>query len=222
MTQLETIFEDIFNSNELIRMIFSNKRRKSLEYSKVMIRPVKVGGNISYQAEYTFEKKVTHQNLQAEDAAVLAGKLVYEDFKQINIFTVNEDIQILASKPSKPRITTKPASKGMPSLEHNREKKRIIPEGIPCDFLIRLGVMEPDGKVVQRHYSKYRQINRYLEIVEESSAGLPKDRTLKIVDFGCGKAYLTFALYYYFVKLHNRKVEIIGLDLKRRRYKVLQ
>ena len=214
MKQLENMFTDIFKSNELIRMIFSGKRRKSLEYSKVMIRPVKTGDGINYQAEYTFEKKVTHQNLQADEAAALAGQLVAEDFKQINIFTVNEDIQVLASNPAKPRITTKPATKGMPSLEHNREKKRIIPEGVPCDFLIRLGVMEPDGKVVQRHYSKYRQINRYLEIVEESSAGLPKDRTLKIVDFGCGKAYLTFALYYYFVKLHNRKVEIIGLDLK--------
>ena len=214
MTQLENMFNDIFEGNELIRMVFSDRRRKSIEYRKVMIRPVKVNESISYQAEYTYEKKVTHQNLQADDAALLAEKLVTEDFKQINIFTLSEDIQILASKPAKPRITTKPATKGMPSLEHNREKKRIIPEGVPCDFLIRLGVMEPDGKIVQKHYSKYRQINRYLEVVAESSAGLPSDRTLKIVDFGCGKAYLTFALYYYFVKLHNRKVEIIGLDLK--------
>ena len=214
MTQLENMFNDIFEGNELIRMVFSDRRRKSIEYRKVMIRPVKVNGSISYQAEYTYEKKVTHQNLQADDAALLAEKLVIEDFKQINIFTLSEDIQILASKPAKPRITTKPATKGMPSLEHNREKKRIIPEGVPCDFLIRLGVMEPDGKIIQKHYSKYRQINRYLEVVAESSAGLPSDRTLKIVDFGCGKAYLTFALYYYFVKLHNRKVEIIGLDLK--------
>ena len=214
MTQLENMFNDIFEGNELIRMVFSDRRRKSIEYRKVMIRPVKVNGSISYQAEYTYEKKVTHQNLQADDAALLAEKLLTEDFKQINIFTLSEDIQILASKPAKPRITTKPATKGMPSLEHNREKKRIIPEGVPCDFLIRLGVMEPDGKIIQKHYSKYRQINRYLEVVAESSAGLPSDRTLKIVDFGCGKAYLTFALYYYFVKLHNRKVEIIGLDLK--------
>ncbi len=214
MEQLEKLFTKIFQDRELVRMIFSGKRKKSLEYNKVTIRPVKIENTLHYQAEYTFEKKVTHKNLSEAEASGLALQLVIENFKQINIFTLSEDIQILASKASKPRITTKPASKGMPTLEHNREKRRIIPEGTPCDFLIRLGVMDETGKVIPKHYSKYRQINRYLEIVEDCLENLSKDRPLKIVDFGCGKAYLTFALYYYFHKMHNRQVDIIGLDLK--------
>lgn len=214
METLQTLFYDIFAKGELVRMIFSGKRKKSLACAKVTIRPVKISGKTCFQAEYTFEKKVTHENLSAEEAAALALRLTQEAFKQINIFTLSEDVQVLASKPEKPRITTKPATKGMPTLEHNREKKRLIPEKMPCDFLARLGVMDKDGNVIQKHYSKYRQINRYLEIVEDVFPALPKDRPLRIIDFGCGKAYLTFALYYYLKVLKGRDVEIIGLDLK--------
>lgn len=102
------------------------------------------------------------------------------------------------------------------NLEHNQAKNYIIPDEQPCDFLIRLGVMDKNGKVFQKHYSKFRQINRYLEILEDVYEDLPKHpgRPLRIIDFGCGKAYLTFAVYYYLKVLHNHDVEIIGLDLK--------
>lgn len=215
MNQLEERLADLFNGGELIRMIFSSKRKKSAQYNKVSIRPVEISGQVLFQAEYTFDKKVTHENLSCQAASQLALQLVKEDFKQINAFTLAEDIQILASKPEKARITTKPATKGMPSLEHNKTKNYILADGVPCDFLIRLGVMEEGGKVVQKHYSKFRQINRYLEIVEDVFPYLPTDRVLKIIDFGCGKAYLTFALYYYLRIRQNRDVKIIGLDLKK-------
>lgn len=215
MNQLEERLADLFSGGELIRMIFSSKRKKSVEYNKVSIRPVEISGQVLFQAEYTFDKKVTHENLSCQAASALALQLIKEDFKQINAFTLAEDIQILASKPEKARITTKPATKGMPSLEHNKTKNYIIADGVPCDFLIRLGVMEESGKVIQKHYSKFRQINRYLEIVEDVFPYLPTGRVLKIIDFGCSKAYLTFALYYYLRIRKNRDVQIIGLDLKK-------
>ena len=215
MNQLEKLLADIFCGRELIRMVFSSKRKKSIEYTKVTVRPVEISGQLLFQAEYTYDKKVTHENLSGQAALALALQLVKEDFKQINAFTLSEDIQVLASKPEKARITTKPATKGMPSLEHNKTKNYIIADGAPCDFLIRLGVMDQEGKVIQKHYSKFRQINRYLEIVEDVFPYLPEDRVLKIIDFGCGKAYLTFALYYYLRIIKNRNVRIIGLDLKK-------
>lgn len=215
MNQLRKLLADIFSGGELIRMVFSSKRKKSIEYTKVTIRPVEISGQLLFQAEYTYDKKVTHENLSGQAALALALQLVKEDFKQINAFTLSEDIQVLASKPEKARITTKPATKGMPSLEHNKTKNYIIADGAPCDFLIRLGVMDQEGKVIQKHYSKFRQINRYLEIVEDVFPYLPEDRVLKIIDFGCGKAYLTFALYYYLRIIKNRNVRIIGLDLKK-------
>lgn len=139
---------------------------------------------------------------------------ILRDFKQVNIFTEEEDIQILAPKLDKPRITRKSGTQKQKSLSHNQAKNYIVPEGTPCDFLIRLGVMDAKGKVFQKHYAKFRQINRFLEILQDVLPYLPKDKTLRIIDFGCGKAYLTFALYHYLKIMLGREVEIIGLDLK--------
>lgn len=217
MEKLRTLFEEIFCEEKLVKMVFGDKRRKSLEYKKVMIRPVLIGGQLVYQVEYTFDKKVTHENLPAEQAKEKALALVVEDFKQINIFLEGSDIQVLASKPENPKITRKGGTKVQANLDHNHKKKYVIPDGQPCDFLIHLGVMGEDGKVFKKHYSKFRQINRYLEIVEDVFPYLPEyadGRPLKIIDFGCGKAYLTFAIYYYLKVLKKRNVEIIGLDLK--------
>jgi len=218
MKQMTALFEEIFAEEKLIKMIFSDKRKKSQECQKTAIRPVRIGGQLLYQVEYTFEKKVTHENLPAEDAVKKSLDLITEDFKQINIFLDGEDIQVLAAKPATPKVSRRGGTKKQGSLDHNQKKNYIIPDGQPVDFLVRLGVMDKDGRVFKKHYGKFRQINRYLEIVEDVFPYLPEEgpdgRPLKIIDFGCGKAYLTFAIYYYLKVLKNRNVEIIGLDLK--------
>ncbi len=217
MKQMTALFEDIFREEKLIKMIFGGKRKKSQECQKAAIRPVRISGQLVYQVEYTFEKKVTHENLNAEDAVKKSLDLITEDFKQINIFLEGEDIQVLASKPASPKVSRKGGTKKQGSLEHNQKKNYIIPDGQPVDFLVHLGVMDKDGRVFKKHYGKFRQINRYLEIVEDVFPYLPEyadGRPLKIIDFGCGKAYLTFAIYYYLKVLKQRNVEIIGLDLK--------
>lgn len=203
-----------FDNGRLIKIIFADKRRKSIEYKKVTLRPVTIKGEYMYQAEFHYDKKVTHRNIPYYEGIDFASELIASDFKQINILTEDEDIQILASKPDKPRITAKPAQRKSGNLSHDRKKQYIIEDGVPCDFLIELGVMSPEGKVFKKHYSKFRQINRYLEIADDSFDALPKDGCLRIIDFGCGKSYLTFALYYYLKLIKNRDVEIIGLDLK--------
>lgn len=232
MDRITTLFDEVFALNEsgepsLVKMILSDKRKKSCEISKATVRPVKLQGEILYQYEYTLGPKVTHENLKPHQAAEKAFNLYINIFKQVNIFTTDGDIQVLAAKPEKPRIQKKVrgaatggARTGISDIaqsmeySHNKKKKRLIPEGEPCDFLMELGVMDAEYKVVPRYYNKYRQINRYLEIVDDVFPHLPSDKTLKIIDFGCGKAYLTFAVYYYLKVLKNRNVEIIGLDLK--------
>ena len=215
MKQMTALFEEIFREEKLIKMIVGGKRKKSQECQKASIRPVRIAGQLVYQVEYTFEKKVTHENLSAEDAMKKSLDLITEDFKQINIFLEGEDIQVLASKPATPKVSRKGGTKKQGSLDHNKKKQYVIPDGEPVDFLVRLGVMDRDGRVFKKHYGKFRQINRYLEIVEDVFPYLPEgERPLKIIDFGCGKAYLTFAIYYYLKVLKQRNVEIIGLDLK--------
>ncbi len=214
MEQIIKVLEKSLFKYKPVKLIFSNARKKSLPYKKVTLRPVIIQCQMMYQAEYQYEKKVIQDNLTADDVIDVCASLVERDFKQVNIFTEEADIQILASKPAKPRFIEKPGSMKQENLEHNQVKNYIIPDEQPCDFLIRLGVMDKNGKVFQKHYSKFRQINRYLEILDDVFEYLPKDKTLRIIDFGCGKAYLTFALYHYLKVLKNLNVEIIGLDPK--------
>ena len=99
-------------------------------------------------------------------------------------------------------------------LSHNRSKKYILEEGIPVGFLIDLGVMTKDGKIVHAKYDKYRQINRFLEFIEDILPQLDKNQEQTIIDFGCGKSYLTFAMYYYLKVLKGYDIRVVGLDLK--------
>lgn len=207
--------EHTLNHEILVKLSFGDLRRKSSPYKKVVLRPVLLQGKLNYQAEYHFPTKVTHTNMGKEECLKLCCELITDVFKQMNLFSEEGDYQVLASNPDKPKIIRKPASKVVSSLKHNQEKQYLIPDLTPCDFLIRLGVMDQSGRVLQKHYAKFRQINRFLEIVSDVLSFLPnKQEPLRIVDFGCGKAYLTFALYYYLKLKLNKNIEIIGLDLK--------
>ncbi|NLD19845.1 MAG: SAM-dependent methyltransferase [Clostridiales bacterium] len=214
MEKITSVLCSAMDGGKLVKIVFAGKKKKSLEYKKVILRPVTIKGEYMCQAEFHYDKKVIHKNIPYYEAVDFAGDLIRNDFKQINILTEDEDIQILASKPDNPKITYQETSRNIGSIQHDRKKQYIIPDGEPCDFLIKLGVMSEDGKVVQKHYSKFRQINRFLEITDDSFESLPTQGTIRIIDFGCGKSYLTFALYYYLKLMKKRDVEIVGLDLK--------
>ncbi|MBR0598771.1 class I SAM-dependent methyltransferase [Sinanaerobacter chloroacetimidivorans] len=218
MEKIILLLKEILSNQTLVKAVFSGLRNKSVPYQKAVIRPILLNGSYYCQIEYHYKNKVTHENLSPEKCLEVSKNLIQDSFKQVNLFSSEGDYQILAAKPHLPRILKKPPSKGLPSLDHNQAKQYLIPDDIPCDFLIRLGVMDQEGHVIQKHYSKFRQINRFLDIVSDVLAYLPdpaKDaKAIRIVDFGCGKAYLTFALYYYLKIMLNKNVEIIGLDLK--------
>lgn len=224
MEKLLPLIESLFREEQIVQMVFGGVRKKSADCRKVSLRPILLKETLHYQVEYHFEKKVTHENLPRSEARELCLRLLREEFKQLNIFSAEADYQILAAKPERPRIVKQKPTKAMGALSHNQEKQYIIPDGKPCDFLIRLGVMTRDGQVIQKHYSKFRQINRFLEIVSDVVDYLPgaadtdgtrPDTPVKIIDFGCGKAYLTFALYYYLKLQLKKNVDIVGLDLKK-------
>ena len=203
---LEKTLNEIFENRTLVKMIAGNRRKKSLEYTKVTLKPIVIKNEYQYQAEYSYDKKVTHLNIPADEILSFALSLL-DDFKQLNIFTT--------SKADNPRVTVRKTEAKSAELSHNRDKNYLIAEGTPCDFLVKLGVMNKDGTVKPKHYHKFRQINRFLEIVEDVYPALPTDRTIRIIDFGCGKSYLTFALYYYLHIIKERNVSIVGLDLNK-------
>ena len=214
MNPISELIEKIIEEKSLIRLVLGNKRKKTLPYQKVIIRPFSSGEELLYQVEYVYPKKVMHENLTADEFSDLVSELINTSFKQANFFTVSADYQILAAKADKPRIIEQSPTMKPQGLEHNHVKQYIIPDGKPCDFLIRLGVMNDSGQVLKKHYRKFRQINRFLEIVGDVMGEFSDKKKLKIIDFGCGKAYLTFALYYYLKKQLGIDVDITGLDLK--------
>ena len=201
-------------SVQLIHITISNPRTKG-GVKKIIIRPVQLKNEIYYQKSAYEEKKVFHDNLTAEECCQQIETLL-EEFKQVELLTETERLTALISKKGKATVKIKKTGCECKErdLSHNRKKEYLIPEGTPIPYLVDLGVMTKEGKIVHSRYDKYRQINRFLEFIEDILINLPKDRPVRILDFGCGKSYLTFAMYEY---LHERKgyqVEMIGLDLK--------
>ncbi len=211
----ERLLKEIIIDNSLILGVFSNLKRKSDDsFSKVDVKPVLIKEELKYQFSFYYSNKVLHKNLDPAEAIDEIEDLLNNIFKQAMIFTIDADYQILISKKGKTNILKKKATKKSMDLNHNRKKKYILEDGEPVDFLIRLGVMNELGKVSKKRYDKFRQINRFLEMVEDIIPKLNKEDKLNIVDFGCGKSYLTFALYHYLVEKLEIDVNIIGLDLK--------
>lgn len=212
MERTRQLISRLLEEESLIFAAFGNVRQKSLLCKKVTIRPVMIKEERAYQAEYHVQDKVTHENMTPEETEVLFERLLCLQYKQLNIFAKDGDYTILANKPEHIKIIRKQPTRKDIDLSHDKERIYIIPEGTPCDFLIRLGVMTADGQIIPKHRNKFRQINRFLEIVEDCLPLLPPEPT--IIDFGCGKSYLTFALYHYLNTVKSYNATLIGLDLK--------
>ncbi|WP_082867682.1 class I SAM-dependent methyltransferase [Paenibacillus macquariensis] len=190
------------------------RKKEGISYTKVQIKPVELKKVLHYQFAYYYSNKVVHKNATEEEAITLLEELFEQTFRQGIICTSEADYQILISKKFKVSILTKSPSKSEVDLSHNRKKQYVLEEGQPIPFLVELGIMNEDGKVLARKYDKFKQINRFLEMVEDVLPSLPEDRPLTIVDFGCGKSYLTFALYHYLAIQERRTLNVVGLDLK--------
>ena len=208
---------DICISDKLIDMVISGQKNKSEDKAvKVRIRPVILKNEIEYQVSEFVGRKVLHSNHGAADVKKKIIDYMTEDFKQAQINMTDAAATILSSKSKTLTCKYKKAGqlKVQRDLSHNRTKKYIIQEGKPVAFMIDLGVMGQDGKIIRTRYDKFRQINRFLEYIEDILPKLDKERELTIIDFGCGKSYLTFAMYYYLKELKGYNIRIIGLDLK--------
>ncbi|MBR2915695.1 MAG: SAM-dependent methyltransferase [Clostridia bacterium] len=194
------------------RFIISNPVSKTAEYKKITADKKPFGFQIS---KYT-EKQVFHENVSENELAFRCAELVYGNYKQVNGFAENNEHILLISKKGASRYSVKEnGSVSVPeNTQHNREKNYILSQGENIPPLIDMGVFTKDGKVINAMYHKYKQINRFLETVDDEISSYPSD-TLNVIDFGCGKSYLTFVLYYYLTAVKGKKVNMIGLDLKK-------
>lgn len=212
MDDATRLLERLLAGDALLRAVFSNRRKKAEPCTKIILRPVLIAGEKRYQAELHHRDKVFHENLKKEDVSARVQEWMRDSFRQAVFFASDGDYTLLANKPDNIRIKKSEPTGQAASLSHDREKQHILPEGTPCDVLIRLGIMTDSGKVVAKHRDKFQQINRFLEIVRDCLPSLP-DKPL-IVDFGCGKSYLTFALYHYLNEQLGIGARFAGYDLK--------
>lgn len=220
---------DRFLNEDLEKLVLSNPREKEGTF-KIQIRPVAIQGTLKFQAEEFTGKQAFHKNLEPDQAKHYIAEQLSRQFKQMELKSSQGSVQALVSKKGKMTVKVKnnPISANPPSakmaapsrkeklaaLSHNRSKRYVIEEGTPVPFLVDLGVMTAEGKIVRSRYDKFRQINRFLEFIEDVLPRLDKSRENVIIDFGCGKSYLTFAMYYYLKVQMGYPIRIIGLDLK--------
>ena len=201
----------------LVRIIISNPVEKQ-GMSKVKIRPLKQKDLMLFQAEELIGNQAFHKNLSKEECADYAADLLDGTFRQLELESSKGQVRILISKKGIPDIKSKRIPQKITAVpavtEHNRQKNYILKEGTPIPFLVDLGVMTENGTIIRSRYDKFRQINRFLEFIEDILPRLHKDRENVIIDFGCGKSYLTFAMYYYLHIQKGYSIRMIGLDLK--------
>ena len=204
--------------NERLYQITAGGPRKKDGAVRLKLRPVMIKDELCFQMESYRGNQVFHHNVSAAEAMEEMGKDMEDSFRQLDVETM--DFQAVALVSKKGKITIKKKKSGGEkakelSLSHNRAKKYILEEGKPVPFLVDLGVQTQDGRIVKSRYDKFRQINRFLEFIADIMPILPKDRCVRIIDFGCGKSYLTFVMYYYLHELCGLDIRVTGLDLKK-------
>lgn len=210
----QQLFERI-QQKQLVSATISQPRKKSDELKRVKLKPVEIKGQYHIQLEYQYERILKHENVLLENFYAYLEDL-FQKFRQFNGQFTDSTIQIQLSKKNKVfwKEEKTEAIKEV-SLAHNRKKHYLLEESTPYPFLVRLGVQTPEGKVKKQKYDKFRQINRFLEFIDDSLDYLPKDRQIRILDFGSGKSYLTFALYHYLKIEKGLDIKVTGLDLKK-------
>ena len=214
MEKVRQLLEKNLNENTL-RAVVSTRRSKQVS-QKLVFRPFIEKNRLMFQREEYANNQVFHENMDKETTVEQICTFLEKDYKQLDLLCEQSSFSALVSKKGKSTIKeNKNQIAKKIDLSHNRKKRYILDTDEVIPFLVDLGVQTKEGKIVDKKYKKYKQINRFLEFVKDVLPELPKDRPVKIIDFGCGKSYLTFAVYYYLHIMNGRDVEMIGLDLKK-------
>lgn len=212
MEEIKEYIAQMVQSN-VSRLILSKPVSKSEPYKKIIIEEK---GSFFQIAQYT-EKQVFHQNIIGTELEQKLYVLFSQHFMQINAWSEGQEHILLLSKKGNATYKRRSLAKQEIRLhneEHNRKKNYILEEGNPIAPLVDMGIFTADGKIVHAMYDKYKQINRFLEILDDEVGNLKEDQ-VNVIDFGCGKSYLTFVVYYYLSVIKKKKAKVIGLDLKK-------
>ncbi|MDR0850591.1 MAG: SAM-dependent methyltransferase [Christensenellaceae bacterium] len=203
-------FQQYFDKNATVKVIFSAAHA---EYKKIIVKPVEIKGEVKWQVERHLSDKVFHTNLSLSQLLSEIKQNIINNYKQINIVNKNSAIQILVSKKGKVTVRVSQTQERSQDLGHNKSKSYIFSEGEDIAPLRDLGVFSQDNRIIKAKFDKFKQINRFIEIVNDEFKAFDQEQ-ITIMDFGCGKSYLTFLVYYYFKYIKKIKIRVLGYDLK--------
>lgn len=215
--ELIRLLRESATQRTLQKATFSAPRETGAENLRVDVRPAEIRGEWMLQFTTSTATQQFHRNLNCVEASSELARLATEDYRNVNLATADAHWEARTSRREKCflRRTSVVARPAAEVVRHNRRRNYLIPEGVPCPFLIHTGVMTKDGTVRASHARKFGQINRFLEFINDIVEQLPSDRPVQIVDFGCGKSYLTFATHYLLTNILQRECRIIGLDRRK-------
>ncbi len=209
------LINDIKELNKSIsKLVFSDKRQKENEFNKIIAKPFLSKGELKWQIEQHKNNQVFHKNMSLDEFTQWTLEVAIVNFKQANLAseTVNIHYIINANGVAKRRVQENKTAKKV-NLSHNKEKNYILAQGEKIQAFVDLGIFSKDYKIINSKYDKFKQINRFIEIIDDNFKKMNKD-SITILDFGCGKSYLTFIVYYYFTYIKKVKTKVIGFDLK--------
>jgi len=209
-TDIFSCLLEYFNKEETVKLIFSDS---DIEIKKIIIKPILLKDDKKWQLEKHIDNKAFHVNMSFEELLTEINHNIINHFKQVNIINKDSSVQLFISSKGKITINTNQIKEITNDLSHNRVKNYIFNEGDDIIALRDLGIFTQDNKIVKSKFNKYKQINRFIEIINDEFKTFEKDE-LTIMDFGCGKSYLTFLIYYYFKYIKKINVKIFGYDIK--------
>lgn len=209
-----SILNDINELNEKIsKIVFSDKKEKDFEYNKIIAKPFLSKNIIKWQIEQHKNNQVFHKNMSLNEFFSWVEEVGSNKFKQVNLNSSEVNIHYIISANGIKRKAQENKVKKQVNLTHNKEKNYILAQGEKIDAFVDLGIFSKDYKIINSKYDKFKQINRFIEIIDDKFKKMNKD-SITILDFGCGKSYLTFIVYYYFTYIKKVKTKVIGFDLK--------
>jgi len=216
MNEFDQLFQVLQNSVEndiFVKLTLSKPISKSFNLPNVYVRLVSIKNEKQLQFTYRYTTNDQTKNYSIEEACEELESLLLEKFKAATLFTLEEDLQVMISKKKKVSYRkNSPSFKNKLPEHHDKVKEKRV--NLTASYLQHLGITDKAYKVIPKMADKYRQINKYLEVIESLIASLDKDKKLQIVDMGSGKGYLTFALYDYLVNLKGYNVSITGIELR--------
>jgi Methyltransferase domain len=210
---LDELIERLVGTSSLTGATLSRPRSAEPDDpGRITVDPVQLRSGARWRVRRHYTTRTTDENVDGGALTGLLRRSIGAEYRQALLHEPDADWQVLAGGRT-PRILRRAATRPRAAGTHDRRKTRLLPEGEPVPYLVELGVQTPEGRVRSQRRAKFRQVNRFVELVDDVVPALPEGR-LRVVDYGSGRAYLTFALHDLLARVHGRDVDVLGLDVK--------